>query len=193
MAPPTKPGYPLMNESEVDYICNLVSKENTLFEWGSGNSTIFFSGIAKSVSSVEHNYYWFNRVNEEIKERQINNVSLAWVRPNMPYRHFTNGHSLLMDMRGVEFSSYINAINYFPERSYDFFVLDGRARPQCAEMALSFCHENTVVFMQEFYRARYSIALEWYDMEDRIENMAVLKPKQKYLNWRPKMEMYPDG
>lgn len=192
MAPKTKPEYPLMNESEVEHICSLVNKDSTMFEWGSGNSTIFFSKIAKSISSVEHNLYWYNRIVQEIKEKEINNVSLAYVRPNMPYRHFKDGHSLLMDMRTYEFNNYINAINYFPQKNYDFFVLDGRARPQCAEMALRFCHEDSIVFMQEFYRARYSVALEWYEMEDRIENMAVLKPKKKFLNWRPKIEMYPD-
>ena len=41
--------------------------------------------------------------------------------------------------------------------------------------------------MQEFYRERYYQALEWYDKIDRVENMAVLKPKKKYLNWTPEV------
>ena len=180
-------GYPLMNKKEVDCILSYLDKTKTIFEWGSGNSTIFFAKYCKNIYSVEHDVHWLNLVSEMCFERDLSNVGLIFQPRKGPHISFTNGYSKLIDdQRSENFENYIKAIDKIKDpETFDFFILDGRARVECAEYCLRRCNENTIVFMQEFYRERYYQALEWYDKIDRVENMAVLKPKKEYLNWTP--------
>jgi hypothetical protein len=182
-------GYPLMNKKEVDCILSYLDKTKTVFEWGSGNSTIFFAKHCKHIFSVEHDVHWLNLVSDMCLKEDLSNVGVIFQPRKEPHINFTNGYSKLIDdQRSENFENYIKAIDKIKDpETFDFFILDGRARVECAEYCLRRCNENTIVFMQEFYRERYYQALEWYDKIDRVENMAVLKPKKKFLNWTPEV------
>ena len=43
---------PLMNEWEYKFIEKFLTKDDVLLEWGSGNSTLYWSGIASKVISI---------------------------------------------------------------------------------------------------------------------------------------------
>ena len=53
----------------IDFLTPRLSKELTVFEFGSGNSTSFFAQRVKKVISIEHNKEWYRIVNET-KPRQ---------------------------------------------------------------------------------------------------------------------------
>tara|TARA_B100000214_G_scaffold354178_1_gene310832 strand:+ start:4765 stop:5343 length:579 start_codon:yes stop_codon:yes gene_type:complete len=181
----TKYGYPLMKKEEVDYILAHLDKDKTVFEWGTGHSTVFFSKHCKTIYSVEHDKYWVNKVHNMAKEENLKNITVRLQPPNKDYKIFENGHSRLLDDRVQSFRSYIKCIDKFGKKKYDFFIIDGRARVECAEYCLKYCDKNTIVFLQEFHRPRYKQALEWYDLIEQVGSMAVLKVKEKFINWQP--------
>ncbi len=183
----TVPGYPLMNSEEVECILSYLDKTKNVFEWGSGYSTTFFAKHCKQIYSVEHDLHWLDNVMEVCTQEDIPNVSLLYQPRKEPHISFTNGYSTLIDDQRIAiFENYIKAVDRVKDpKTFDFFILDGRARVECAEYCLRRCDENTIVFMQEFYRRRYHQVLEWYDQIDRAKNMVVLKPKKQFLNWTP--------
>ncbi|MCH7771611.1 MAG: FkbM family methyltransferase, partial [Bacteroidetes bacterium] len=46
----------------IDFITERLSKEFNIFEFRSGNSTLFFAERVKQISSVEHNSEWYNKL-----------------------------------------------------------------------------------------------------------------------------------
>jgi hypothetical protein len=48
----------------IEYIRQLDISKLTIFEWGSGNSSLFFSKRCKFIKSIENNQEWFNFVSE---------------------------------------------------------------------------------------------------------------------------------
>jgi hypothetical protein len=96
----------------IDYIRQLDLSEKTIFEWGSGFSTLFWSARAKYVISVETDPLWYSI----LKPRLTSNCELVLVGP------------------GVEqYASLINNRNKF-----DVIIVDGigESRAACSKAAI---------------------------------------------------------
>ncbi len=63
------------------FIRTFLNPSDTVFEYGSGGSTIFYSKMAKQVFSVEHDEDYFNRVKASLAEEGIANCDCVLVRP----------------------------------------------------------------------------------------------------------------
>ena len=108
-----------------------MDKIANVFEWGSGESTIFWLENNKVITSIEHDSSYFNWFQAQVANS-----------PNLDYRLIEaeldtagsvhdssspeNFHS--EDMVGYQFKSYIESINAYPDSSFDVVVVDGRAR-----------------------------------------------------------------
>ncbi len=68
---------PWMNYSIISFFEQRLSKELSIFEYGCGNSTLFFSGLVDSVVSVECNREWYDYVVKTMPE----NVKLILCDP----------------------------------------------------------------------------------------------------------------
>jgi len=55
----------------IEYLSNFDFKDCSVFEFGSGNSSLFWADRARSVCSVEDNQEWFEVVSKRQKENQI--------------------------------------------------------------------------------------------------------------------------
>ncbi|MEH3113602.1 hypothetical protein [Pedobacter terrae] len=53
---------PWVTYSFIDFIKERIDKSQRIFEYGSGSSTIFYAERAGSVTSVEHDKGWFDKV-----------------------------------------------------------------------------------------------------------------------------------
>ena len=78
-----------------------------MFEWGCGNSTIWWSRHVRRVVAVEDNAEWFNMVRERVPE----NVDLR----------FAQDHD-----------AYVSALESAGER-FDLIVVDGSHRTDCVD------------------------------------------------------------
>ena len=56
---------PLLTETFLNYLKKLNIKNKKYLEIGSGDSTIYFSRYFKSVSSLEHDEEWFNKIKKQ--------------------------------------------------------------------------------------------------------------------------------
>ena len=104
-----------------------------IFEFGSGNSTLYFSKRVQEIVSVEHDEKWYKK----IKSNMPSNVSLR-------YEHLENG-------------AYQNSINDF-KRTFDLIIVHGRERVECAKNAIESLNDSGVIIFDDFDRERYQDA-----------------------------------
>ena len=53
---------PLRFKEEYKFIEKYLNKDDILLEWGSGNGTIYFSGLVKKLISIEHDVDYYNLI-----------------------------------------------------------------------------------------------------------------------------------
>jgi SAM-dependent methyltransferase len=120
-----------------------VRKEMTIFEYGSGGSTLFWASKVKQVVSVEHDPGWFEKMNEELSHKQIKNVKFILVEAvndlDPTSKRIENPEdyaSADKQYENMNFREYVQTIDHFADHFFDFIVVDGRARPSCIAHAL---------------------------------------------------------
>lgn len=75
---------PLMNEWEYKFIEKHLQPNDVLLEWGSGNSTLYWSGIVSKVISIEHDIDWINDLGTVIDAYNVKNVELHHIPAHSP-------------------------------------------------------------------------------------------------------------
>jgi predicted O-methyltransferase YrrM len=133
---------PWISYAAIDFLSGFVRPEMTVFEYGSGGSTLYFARRCASVISIEDNADWFRRVRERLVQQQIHNVDLQ-CRP-------FDFHSAI----GFENSEYLNAI---PNQKFDIILVDGteqqiQVRPTCFAYAANFVRPGGVIIVDDSWR-----------------------------------------
>ena len=103
----------------LEYIKQFDYRSKLIFEWGSGNSSLFWAKEAKKVTSVENNQDWYNEVKKNINANQ----DLIFAQSE---------------------SKYINSIR---SGQFDIIIIDGSYRLKCAEIAPEFLNENGIIIV----------------------------------------------
>src|SRR5258706_16157540 len=57
---------PWFTYSSIDFISTRLNNKHVVFEYGSGNSTIWFSRKVHKITSIEHNKKWYLKIKEKI-------------------------------------------------------------------------------------------------------------------------------
>lgn len=93
----------------IDFLEGILHPQWEVFEWGSGNSTLWWAKRVRRITSIEDNGQWY----AEIRDRMPANVQLE-LRTGMDY---------------------VEAIDALPDASLDVIVVDGSHRNECARKA----------------------------------------------------------
>ncbi len=105
----------------IEYLSSFDFGGCDVFEFGSGNSSLFWAGRARSVVSVEDDKAWFERVDGNR-------------RPNQSLLHRA-------DAQG-----YVNALAE-QGKLFDVIVIDGNWRTQCAQAALLYLQPGGMIVL----------------------------------------------
>jgi hypothetical protein len=124
--------------SFIDFIKEKISKDLDIFEFGSGNSTIFYAGLAKSVYSVEHDKEWF----EKSSQIKLPNV-------NMIHCDLTPGG---------DYSKSAGTTG----KKFHMIIVDGRDRVNCCKQAIHSLTEDGVVVLDDSERTEYTEAHDFF-------------------------------
>jgi hypothetical protein len=165
---------PLMHEHEYKFIEKYLKKDDTLLEYGSGNSTIYFSGIVRNVISIEHDIDWINSLKKVINAYDITNIELLYQAAHSP------------DPKPCRYEQFKDYIHLPATRKLKFTkaLIDGRARKYCAKYLWDIIDENVIVFIHDFNRSDYQMSLKYYDLVDINtdgQGIAALKKKQEVV------------
>ena len=89
---------------------------------------------------------------------------------------------------------YITSADTLEESSYDVIFVDGRARVAVAMHMWRYFNPRTVLFVHDFWRTKYHVHLEYYELIFEVDSLAVLKRKvgkgsnipdstNKFIDW----------
>lgn len=131
---------PWFNFGFINFLKERLHKDLTVFEYGSGASTLFFAERVGKIISVEYDKKWYAKVNEMLGNRQNSTVYFQESDENYPkaIAHLAKG------------------------RTFDIIVIDGRKRVASAKNAITFLSEQGVLLFDDTQRAYYQEALDYY-------------------------------
>jgi hypothetical protein len=121
------PWYPY---SMIDFLENRVNKDLTVFEYGAGNSTLWFANKALNVSSVESDQSWMEILSKKIAP----NTTLYYE-----------------DVSSLEYVRKAADLN----RKFDIIIVDGRRRVECIKNSLEALSDKGVVILDNSDRPTY--------------------------------------
>lgn len=104
----------------IEYLEQFDFGKKNIFEWGSGNSSLYFSKKANKVTSIEHDKNWYDIVATQLQ-------------PNQKLEH-------------VSLENYPAAIHQFNEK-FDVIIIDGQRRFDCALACGLFLKEDGMIIL----------------------------------------------
>ncbi|HQQ94601.1 MAG TPA: hypothetical protein PLQ93_08615 [Bacteroidia bacterium] len=128
----------------MDFLSANLGKQDKVFEYGGGGSTLFFSNRVAEIITVEHNTEWFSILESKMNEKgftgwtgklilpEPNNI-LDAPDPAIP-EHYASDDAL---NKGKNFKAYASFIDQYPDAYFACVLVDGRARPSCIRHAIS--------------------------------------------------------
>jgi len=132
-SPIDKEGNPLpwVTYSFIDFIAGRLNETIDIFEYGSGNSTLWYAKKVNSVTSVEHDKQWF----EKIKNSMPSNVSIFY--EELVY--------------GGKYSKFAESL----KNEIDIVIVDGRDRVNCLKNSINVINQNGVIVLDDSERDSY--------------------------------------
>ena len=162
---------PWITYEACDFLELILTPKATVFEYGSGGSTLFYSRRVKQVISIEHHPDWFNAVQVALTKEGINNCIYYLIPPNPTIK--SNGDpadpmsysSGAQEYRKYSFREYVTSIDDFPDQFFDLVAIDGRARPSCLWHANRKVKVGGYLLLddseRDYYQRAKSMLLEW--------------------------------
>jgi precorrin-6B methylase 2 len=112
-----------------------LKNEMSIFEYGSGNSTIYLSTKVAKICSLEHDKSWY----EKMKYLLSKNVNYYHKQVDDGYADFINSS----------------------KEKYDVIVIDGRERVACAKNTIANLNDDGVIIWDNSLREKYKEGLEF--------------------------------
>jgi len=154
------PSAPWMSIAAIKIFDVLLTKEMKGFEFGSGGSTIFFSKRAGHLVSLEHDVAWHGQIAKRISELRIKNVDYHLIE-----KEKTNDKPSLIGKRNDDYTvpftpatcfvNYYSFIDQYADESFDFIIVDGRARVECALRSVPKLKKGGILILDNSERLRY--------------------------------------
>lgn len=121
----------------IDFIGARLDKTMRVFEFGSGNSTLWYADRVKAVVSVEHDRFWYDKISHTMPA----NVSLN-------YQAIGNDGEYAKSAANLE-------------TEFDIVIVDGRDRVNCIKNALQALRSSGVIVVDDSEREAYTEGLEF--------------------------------
>jgi hypothetical protein len=135
---------PWMTFEAIAFLKKHVKPTHAIFEYGGGGSTIFFLDKGAIVNTEEHDSDWYQLLLTTIKENNLGKNWNAFLDPPelQTKQQLSDAAdpdayiSIAEIYNNYSFSNYVKRIDQFENLSFDFVVIDGRARPSCIKHAV---------------------------------------------------------
>ncbi|MGN0395729.1 MAG: hypothetical protein ACI4EF_10215 [Coprococcus sp.] len=122
---------PWLSKPFIDFIRPRLNKNMSVFEWGCGNSTLFWSHNVERVTAIEYNPKWIDKMKNVIGS-------------NAEIRYYPLEYD----------GSYCRAINE-TNKQYDIVLIDGRDRVRCARNCVKNLKREGVIIWDNSQREYY--------------------------------------
>jgi hypothetical protein len=153
---------PWITFQAMDFLAANLAKNDAVFEYGGGGSTLFFLSRVKEVVTVEHNREWF----EVLKKIAAEKKNASWKGnfiaaepgnivdnpdPSEP-AHYSSADE---PSKGMNYRNYVCNIDSFNDGYFSCVIVDGRSRPACIAHAIAKIRKNGFLVLDNSDRAYY--------------------------------------
>ncbi len=155
-------GEPWLTYPARDFLRQAVRPDVRVFEYGTGGSSVFFLKHGAKLMSVEHDTEWAERVRKQLASAHSENWKLFLVPPEpmseaIPVSpdnpaDYASAHPAYQQM---SFRKYAEAIDAYPDSSFDIVLVDGRSRPSCYRHAHQKVKPGGLLILDNSERTRY--------------------------------------
>ena len=123
---------PWITYSAIRWLQTFLHPRMRVFEWGAGQSTVWFAQRVHSIITVEDDPSWFRQVMDQIGEAGVLNAQVNLIQPS----------------EDLGWDLYAGAIDGY-EIPFDLIYIDGhlKSRLFCAGHAIRAAGENTVILL----------------------------------------------
>jgi hypothetical protein len=128
---------PWVTYSFIDFITERLTKDISLFEYGSGYSTLFYAQRVRQVTSVEHDKEWYDQMKSTIPS----NAELIF--KELVY----GGEYSQTPVKG--------------KVKYDIIIVDGRDRANCCIRSFEALTPNGVIVLDDSERSEYKAGTDF--------------------------------
>jgi len=134
-----KEGKPLpwVTYSFMKFIDERLSSDMDIFEYGSGNSTLWYASRVKSVTSIENDMEWYRN----IKERVPSNATIFY-------------EELIY---GGNYSKYIATT----KKRFHIVIIDGRDRINSIKSSIEYTTDDGIIVLDDSDRVSYAEGVEF--------------------------------
>ena len=148
----------------VDAILRERGAHMTVFEYGSGASTLWLARRCRMVYSVEHDPDWAGQARllcEGHANASISSVPATQAVPSTRCRSQRAGWT------NLSFDRYVESIRTHPF-DFDLIVIDGRCRAECLSEAMRKLKDGGLIVFDNSNRRRYRDAIDGVVLERKI-------------------------
>lgn len=147
---------PWINYPSLDFLNERIKTDFRVFEWGSGNSTIWWSNKVEEIISVEHDYNWYKYVKELINNKNTNIIHKELIYGEDYCREIGN-HGL-----------------------FDVVIIDGRDRSNCAKNSIENLKNNGIIVWDDTERSYYKEGIDYLKKKGfKMLTFSGMKPLNK--------------
>jgi tRNA G46 methylase TrmB len=121
-----------------EFLDSILKNDMTVWEYGSGSSTLYFARRIKQIHSVENDEEWFAHLNARIEADRVKNVHYMLIEAEKISTETLPmyiSRSVINEKK--DFKNYASSIDAIPDSSLDIALIDGRARSACIAHAIS--------------------------------------------------------
>ena len=151
------PKAPWMSPASIHVFKSILTKEMQGFEYGSGNSTIFFALLCKKLVSIEHHQGWYKKVKNDLEHQAHANIDYHLVKaydaPGETIEYLKQSIPHLKVLK--EYHAYFSFIDRYENAYFDFVIVDGRARPECIWHSMPKVKPGGFIVLDNAERNRY--------------------------------------
>lgn len=117
-----------------DFFLPKLNKNLRIFEYGSGNSTLFLENKVKEIISIEHDKKWYQTMKKKVTKAKLF------------YKNLEN--------------NYEKAILEF-DKTFDLIIIDGRKRVKCIKNSLEKLNEDGIIILDDSQREYYKEGIDF--------------------------------
>jgi Methyltransferase domain len=142
---------PWMTFAAMRWLAAYLRPTMSVFEWGSGGSTLFFARRVARVVSVEYDAGWSAAVRARLQQAGRDNVVLHHLppEPDPADRIYLSSDP---QFSGMSFRRYARSVLDHPDGAFDLVLVDGRARLGCVVSALPKLRPDGVLLLDNSER-----------------------------------------
>jgi precorrin-6B methylase 2 len=119
-----------------DFFIPKLNKDIKVFEYGSGNSTLFLESRVKNIKSVEHDKTWYNKMKQNLKNAQL------------IYKDLEDKYEeIILEMND----------------NFDLIIIDGRKRVKCIKNSIHKLNYNGVIILDDSQRDYYKEGIKFLE------------------------------